>query len=82
MVTKPEGKNMSSAKWLAVMLLGMIAAACVTWLSMRPAMEAANKLAKDKASKRPDFVVRMITPLKLRGQPHGGQQRRGTRIVA
>jgi beta-lactamase class A len=43
MVTEPEGKNMSSAKWLAVMLLGMIAAACVTWLSMRPAMEAANK---------------------------------------
>jgi len=45
-------------------------------------MEAANKLAKDKASKRPDFVVRMITPLKLRGQPDKGQQIRRTRIVA
>jgi hypothetical protein len=32
-------------------------------------MEAANKLAKDKASKRPDFIVRMITPLKRLEQP-------------
>jgi hypothetical protein len=45
-------------------------------------MEAASKLAKDRASKRPDFVVRMITPLKLRGQPDKGQQKRRTRIVA
>jgi hypothetical protein len=45
-------------------------------------MEAASKLAKDKASKRPDFVVRMITPLKLRGQPDKGQQILRTRIVA
>ena len=30
---------------------------------------ALNKLAKDKASKRPDFVVRMITPLKRLERP-------------
>ena len=31
---------MSSGKWMALMLLGMVAAATITWLAMKPAMDA------------------------------------------
>ena len=34
---------MSSGKWMALLLLGMLAAASITWLAMKPAMDAKNK---------------------------------------
>ena len=39
---------MSSGKWMAVMLLGMMAAATITWLAMKPAMvvKSAESLVK------------------------------------
>jgi beta-lactamase class A len=33
---------MSSGKWMALMLLGMLAAASITWLAMKPALDAKN----------------------------------------
>jgi hypothetical protein len=45
-------------------------------------MDAANKLAKDKASKRPDFVVRMITPLNQLETPHRAKPQQRAHIVA
>jgi beta-lactamase class A len=33
---------MSSGKWMALLLLGMLAAASITWLAMNPALEARN----------------------------------------
>jgi beta-lactamase class A len=33
---------MSSGKWIGLILLGMLAAASITWLAMKPAMEARN----------------------------------------
>ncbi len=34
---------MSSGKWMALMLLGMLAAASITWLAMKPALDATKK---------------------------------------
>ncbi len=50
---------MSSGKWLAVMLLGMIAAACVTWLSMKPAIDAGNK--QTTGTQQTDAIVQRNT---------------------
>ncbi|MFM7232940.1 MAG: serine hydrolase, partial [Flavobacteriales bacterium] len=37
---------MSNGKWMALLLLGMLAAASVTWLALRPALEAKKQLSE------------------------------------
>jgi beta-lactamase class A len=40
---------MSSRKWGALMLLGMVASACVTWLALKPSFNAQQQLAEKSA---------------------------------
>jgi len=49
---------MSSGKWVALMLLGMLAAASITWLSMKPALDA-----KKKADTEQPIVANVSTGL-------------------
>jgi beta-lactamase class A len=44
---------MSSGKWVALMLLGMLAATSITWLAMKPALDA-NKKADSEQPKVAD----------------------------
>ena len=46
---------MSSGKWMALLLLGMVAAASITWLAMKPAMDA----KKEGSLVKPDNELAM-----------------------
>ncbi len=41
---KPQEKRMSNGKWMALLLLGMLAAASVTWLALKPALEVKKQM--------------------------------------
>jgi len=41
---------MNSGKWIAIMLLGMLATACATWFAMKPGLEARERIVNSGAA--------------------------------